>query len=301
MTVILDSGIRRGTDVIKALALGAQFVFVGRPFLYAAVAAGEPGVCRAISLLKEEVRPRHGAARGAQHRRDHAGAGVPAGRGDPGLQGRSLKGPAPRDASPSPSTCRRALRPQNAENGKRTIDVCMVMLDAARYAIRLAIVPSHRACCGAGVPARRRRGSHLGADLAVNRIIDRSQALNAIGPDDPARAHLRADIQHLKRRAALLNNAIFFSTVSAIVTTILVIVAFASALALRSDTSTRSRSFSSSLSGSSPRRWSIWRAKRGLPSMTSIITRHDRRSTARHAGPKSAQSGGMSADLSSAA
>ena len=64
----------------------------------------------------------------------------------------------------------------------------------------------------------------------MNRIIDRSQALNAIGPDDPARAHLRADIPRLKRRAALLNNAIFFSTVSAIVTTILVIVAFASAL-----------------------------------------------------------------------
>jgi L-lactate dehydrogenase (cytochrome) len=55
MTVILDSGIRRGTDVIKALALGAQFVFVGRPFLYAAVAAGEPGVYRALGLLKEEV------------------------------------------------------------------------------------------------------------------------------------------------------------------------------------------------------------------------------------------------------
>ncbi len=55
MTVMLDSGVRRGTDVIKALALGAQFVFVGRPFLYAAVVAGEPGVCRAIGLLKEEV------------------------------------------------------------------------------------------------------------------------------------------------------------------------------------------------------------------------------------------------------
>ena len=55
MTVMLDSGIRRGTDVIKALALGAQFVFVGRPMLFAAVAAGEPGVARALDLLKEEV------------------------------------------------------------------------------------------------------------------------------------------------------------------------------------------------------------------------------------------------------
>jgi L-lactate dehydrogenase (cytochrome) len=55
MTVMVDGGIRRGTDVIKALALGAQFVFVGRPFLFAAVAAGEPGVQRAITLLRDEV------------------------------------------------------------------------------------------------------------------------------------------------------------------------------------------------------------------------------------------------------
>jgi len=55
MTVMVDGGIRRGTDVIKALALGAHFVFVGRPFLFAAVAAGEPGVQRAITLLRDEV------------------------------------------------------------------------------------------------------------------------------------------------------------------------------------------------------------------------------------------------------
>ena len=55
MTVMLDGGIRRGTDVIKALALGAQFVFVGRPLLYAAVAGGEAGVQRALTLLKDEV------------------------------------------------------------------------------------------------------------------------------------------------------------------------------------------------------------------------------------------------------
>src|SRR6202035_4740139 len=55
MTVMLDGGIRRGTDVLKALALGAQFCFVGRPMLYAAVAAGEPGVRRALGLLKEEI------------------------------------------------------------------------------------------------------------------------------------------------------------------------------------------------------------------------------------------------------
>jgi L-lactate dehydrogenase (cytochrome) len=55
MTVMLDGGIRRGTDVIKALALGAQFVFVGRPLLFAAVAGGETGVRRALTLLGDEV------------------------------------------------------------------------------------------------------------------------------------------------------------------------------------------------------------------------------------------------------
>jgi L-lactate dehydrogenase (cytochrome) len=55
MTVMLDGGIRRGTDVIKALALGAQFVFIGRPLLYAAVVGGEPAVQHALTLLKDEV------------------------------------------------------------------------------------------------------------------------------------------------------------------------------------------------------------------------------------------------------
>jgi len=55
MTVMMDSGVRRGSDVLKALALGAQFVFVGRPFLYAAAIAGEPGVRHVIKLLRDEI------------------------------------------------------------------------------------------------------------------------------------------------------------------------------------------------------------------------------------------------------
>jgi L-lactate dehydrogenase (cytochrome) len=55
MTVMFDSGVRRGTDVLRALALGAQFVFVGRPFLYAASIAGEAGVRHAIDILAQEV------------------------------------------------------------------------------------------------------------------------------------------------------------------------------------------------------------------------------------------------------
>jgi L-lactate dehydrogenase (cytochrome) len=55
MTVMMDSGVRRGTDVLKALALGAQFVFIGRPFLCAAAVAGEPGVRHAFKLLQDEI------------------------------------------------------------------------------------------------------------------------------------------------------------------------------------------------------------------------------------------------------
>ena len=55
MTVMMDGGIRRGTDVLKALALGAQFVFVGRPFLYAAAIGKEAGVRHGIRLLSEEI------------------------------------------------------------------------------------------------------------------------------------------------------------------------------------------------------------------------------------------------------
>jgi hypothetical protein len=63
----------------------------------------------------------------------------------------------------------------------------------------------------------------------LNRVIDRSQTLNAISDDDVTRAPLRADIPRLKRRAALLNSSVFFSVLCAIGTSLLVIVAFVSA------------------------------------------------------------------------
>ncbi|MDQ2140589.1 alpha-hydroxy acid oxidase [Alcaligenaceae bacterium B3P038] len=55
ITVMLDSGIRRGTDVLKALALGAKCCFVGRPFNFAAAVAGPEGVKHAIGLIVAEV------------------------------------------------------------------------------------------------------------------------------------------------------------------------------------------------------------------------------------------------------
>jgi L-lactate dehydrogenase (cytochrome) len=53
--IMFDSGIRRGTDVLKALALGADFVFLGRPFLLAAALFEKPGVLHAAEILKSEI------------------------------------------------------------------------------------------------------------------------------------------------------------------------------------------------------------------------------------------------------
>jgi L-lactate dehydrogenase (cytochrome) len=54
--VIFDGGVRRGTDIIKALALGAKAVGIGRPYLYGLAAGGEAGVDRAIEILASELR-----------------------------------------------------------------------------------------------------------------------------------------------------------------------------------------------------------------------------------------------------
>jgi len=53
--VLADSGFRRGTDVVKALALGANAVLIGRPILYAVASGGEPRVTEAINTLIQET------------------------------------------------------------------------------------------------------------------------------------------------------------------------------------------------------------------------------------------------------
>lgn len=55
LTILIDSGFRRGSDIIKALALGADAVMIGRPTLYGLAAGGQPGVEHALSLLSEEI------------------------------------------------------------------------------------------------------------------------------------------------------------------------------------------------------------------------------------------------------
>ena len=55
LDVLVDGGIRRGTDVLKAIALGAQAVLIGRPYLYALSIAGAAGVARVIEILRTEL------------------------------------------------------------------------------------------------------------------------------------------------------------------------------------------------------------------------------------------------------
>ena len=53
--VYLDGGVRRGADVLIAVALGARGVFIGRPYLFAMAAGGEAGVRRALEILAAEL------------------------------------------------------------------------------------------------------------------------------------------------------------------------------------------------------------------------------------------------------
>jgi 4-hydroxymandelate oxidase len=53
--VLLDGGVRRGTDVVKALALGAHAVLIGRPYAWALAVEGEAGVRRVLAMLREEL------------------------------------------------------------------------------------------------------------------------------------------------------------------------------------------------------------------------------------------------------
>ena len=54
--IVFDGGVRRGTDIVKALALGADAVALGRAYLWGLAAGGEAGVARALALMQEELR-----------------------------------------------------------------------------------------------------------------------------------------------------------------------------------------------------------------------------------------------------
>ena len=56
MPILVDSGFRRGSDIVKALAIGAQAVCIGRPYLWGLGAFGQPGVERVLAILRAETR-----------------------------------------------------------------------------------------------------------------------------------------------------------------------------------------------------------------------------------------------------
>jgi len=55
LTIVIDSGFRRGADVVKAMALGADAVMIGRATLYGLAAGGEAGVSHALRILMSEI------------------------------------------------------------------------------------------------------------------------------------------------------------------------------------------------------------------------------------------------------
>ena len=55
LEVLLDGGVRRGTHVLKALALGAKAVMIGRPYIYGVTAGGQQGVAKVLSIFRDEL------------------------------------------------------------------------------------------------------------------------------------------------------------------------------------------------------------------------------------------------------
>ena len=55
LDIICDGGVRRGSDIVKALALGARACMVGRPYLYGLAVGGEKGVDHTLNLLRDGV------------------------------------------------------------------------------------------------------------------------------------------------------------------------------------------------------------------------------------------------------
>jgi 4-hydroxymandelate oxidase len=53
--LLVDGGIQRGTDIVKAIALGASAVLIGRPYCYGLAIAGSGGVCRVVEILRGEL------------------------------------------------------------------------------------------------------------------------------------------------------------------------------------------------------------------------------------------------------
>ena len=71
--VLLDGGIRRGSDVVKAVALGAKAVMIGRAYLWGLAAAGQPGVENVLDIMRAGIESALARARPREHERADPG------------------------------------------------------------------------------------------------------------------------------------------------------------------------------------------------------------------------------------
>ena len=98
LTILADSGVRCGTDVVKLLALGAKGVLIGRAFVYALAASGQAGVTQLLGMLAKEMRVTMtlvGAANIAQLDRDVLNASGPSRVPSLPLSVQVMSGPSP--------------------------------------------------------------------------------------------------------------------------------------------------------------------------------------------------------------
>ena len=77
LDIVCDGGVRRGGDIVKALALGATSCMIGRPYLYGLAAAGEEGVDWVIEHLHTSMKRRHGPVRRGERVRTDPGPELP--------------------------------------------------------------------------------------------------------------------------------------------------------------------------------------------------------------------------------
>jgi hypothetical protein len=109
------------------------------------------------------------------------------------------------------------------------VDACWSGSDGTRKPDRRAPLADHSRCNGAGIPPGRTCGIHFSIDGTDESSHRQIAGFERYRDSDDVKGHLKSDIPRLKRRAELLNRSIFFSTISAIVASFLVIVSFASA------------------------------------------------------------------------
>ena len=144
--VYLDGGVRRGTDVLTALALGARAVFVGRPVIYGLALGGAEGVTARARRAAPRDRDRHGAARHADARRRRprppcAEARAPAGTGG-GAAGPGRLSPAGRSSGRRPRSVVAALVERRLRVGEEALGPDLVGV--------LGVAPGRRSSSRAG-------------------------------------------------------------------------------------------------------------------------------------------------------